>query len=497
MTAALDEIHRREWAKVVAALARSYGDLDLAEDATAEAFASAVEHWPVDGMPDRPGAWLLTVARRKALDRLRRESTRNPRQAEAHRALELRAERFNDEADMGPLTDDRLRLVFTCCHPALAPDAQIALTLRLIAGLTTAEVARAFWVPEPTMAQRLVRAKHKIAAANIPYRVPAESELDTRLAGVLRVVYLVFREGYTPSSGETLVRVDLCDEAIRLARLVAELLPEQNEPQALLALLLLQHSRWAARTDDAGDLVLMADQDRERWDRPAIAEGLALASVALRRGRTPYALQAAIAACHAAAPDPDEVNWPVIAGLYGELARIDSSPAVVAQPSRRRGRGRGSRHRAGHDRLAAGHAGRRRSGPIELVAPRGPRRPVATAGAHRRCRRRLPASDRAGPHRTRTSLPAGPPGRPRRLLTHLAPLSTSLPLIAAADRHTTGGHLPPTNRDLATRRQIATSQVVICRRMVRRARFRPGGRRGERGADPSRAWRRCAWPAPR
>jgi RNA polymerase sigma-70 factor, ECF subfamily len=329
VTASLDEIHRREWAKVVASLARSYGNLDLAEDATGEAFASAVERWPVDGVPDRPGAWLLTVARRKALDRVRRESTRDPRQAEAQRTLLARAEASADASDRGPIADDRLRLVFTCCHPALAPEAQIALTLRLIAGLTTAEVARAFWVPEPTMAQRLVRAKHKISAANIPYRVPEATELPERLAGALRVVYLVFREGYTPSGGDELVRVDLCDEAIRLGRLVVELLPDESEPEGLLALLLLQHSRAAARTDANGDIVLLADQDRDLWDADAINEGLDRAADALERGRGTYALQAAIAAGHAVARDPDDVNWPVIAALYGELARLDPSPAVT------------------------------------------------------------------------------------------------------------------------------------------------------------------------
>ncbi len=313
---------------VVASLARTW-DLDLAEDAAAEAFASAVERWPVEGVPPNPGGWLMTVARNKAIDRQRRESTRDQRQAAAQHWMAARAEdgQAAEEVEMGPVTDDRLRLVFTCCHPALAPEAHIALTLRLVAGLSTAEVARAFWMPEPTMAQRLVRAKRKIAAAHIPYRVPAAPDLPERLAGVLRVVYLVFREGYTPSGGDTLVRVDLCDEAIRLARLVHELMADQSEAEALLALLLLQHSRAEARTDDAGQLVLLADQDRTRWDHDAIAEGTARANHALSRGRGPYALQAAIATAHA--HDGDAVDWLTISRLYAELARLEPTPAVT------------------------------------------------------------------------------------------------------------------------------------------------------------------------
>jgi RNA polymerase sigma-70 factor (ECF subfamily) len=322
----LDEVHRRQWARVVAIVAHTYGDLDLAEDAAGEAFAEAVQRWPSEGTPDNPGAWLIRVARNKALDRLRRESSRAAKQTAAHELLAARAD--VELPAFGPLADDRLRLLFVCCHPALSAEAQIALTLRLIAGLSTAQVARAFWVAEATMAQRLVRAKRKISAAGIPFRVPEPHELPDRLAGVLRVVYLVFREGYAPSGGDVLVHTDLCDEAIRLARLVVELLPDQGEALGLLGLLLLHHSRRDARADAAGNLVLLDDQDRGRWDRTAIAEGVVLAATALRHGRGTYALQAAIAACHAV-PSPADTDWAAIAALYGDLARIDPSPAVL------------------------------------------------------------------------------------------------------------------------------------------------------------------------
>jgi RNA polymerase sigma-70 factor (ECF subfamily) len=314
----MDDVFRREWAAVVATVARTYG-IEVAEEAAAEAFATAVERWPVDGVPDRPGAWLTTTARRKALDRVRRESSRDARQRAAHDLLHV--DPAPPEHD-GAVGDDRLRLVFTCCHPALALEARIALTLRLVAGLTTAEIARAFLVPEATMAQRLVRAKRKITAAGIPYRVPPAPELRERTDAVLRVVYLVFREGYAPTAGDDLVRADVRDEAIRLARLLAELLPADGEVAGLLALLLLHDSRRATRVDERGDLVLLADQDRSRWDRAKIDEGLALASAA---GSGAYALQARIAAAHAG----ERTDWPAVAALYDRLARLDPSPAVT------------------------------------------------------------------------------------------------------------------------------------------------------------------------
>ena len=322
----LDEVHRRYWAKVVAIVARTYGDLDLAEDAAGEAFARAVARWPTEGVPDKPDAWLVRVARNWAVDRLRREASRDARQAVAHELLMSRA--VSDLPSVGPMADDRLRLLFTCCHPALAPEAQVALTLRLTAGLTTAQVARAFWVPEATMAQRLVRAKRKIKVANIPYRIPSADQLPDRISGVLRVVYLVFREGYSPSGGDDAMRVDLCDEAIRLGRLVVELLGDHGEALGLLALLMLHHSRRDARIGDDGEVVLLAEQDRARWDHDAIAEGVGLADRALRRSRGSYALQAAIAACHATSA-PGRTDWRAIAALYGELARIEPSPAVL------------------------------------------------------------------------------------------------------------------------------------------------------------------------
>jgi RNA polymerase sigma-70 factor (ECF subfamily) len=311
----------------VATVTRLTGDLGLAEDAVQDACAEAVTRWPREGVPTHPQAWLVAVARHKALDRLRREGRRGDREAAAARRL---AER-GPPAPPGAIADDELCLVLLCCHPALAPEAQVALTLRAVGGLTTAEVAAAFLVPEATMAKRLLRARHKIRAAGIPFRLPPLDELPGRLAAVLRVVYLVFTEGHMATVGDDLVRPDLCDTAVRLARALARLLPGEPEVTGLLALLLLTDARRPARTDGHGDLVLLADQDRGRWDRALVAEGEALVEQALRAGRPgPYQVHAAIAACHAAAPTAEDTDWPQIAALYAELARYEPTPVVAA-----------------------------------------------------------------------------------------------------------------------------------------------------------------------
>ena len=319
-----DHLYRTESRRVFATLVRLLGDFDLAEEALSEAFRAALEQWPRDGVPDNPRAWLVSAGRFKAIDAVRRRARFDP--LEEEHAETLAAEAPAREPD--EIEDDRLRLIFTCCHPALAPDAQVALTLREVCGLQTEEIARAFLTPAPTLAQRIVRAKGKIRDARIPYEVPGASELADRLDAVLRVVYLVFNEGYSPSSGGAVTRADLSAEAIRVARLLIELLPEP-EAIGLLALMLLQESRLEARSTADGDLVLLEDQDRTRWDHALIAEGSALVERALATRRFgPYCLQAAIAAVHAAAPSVAQTDWNEIVGLYEVLAGIDPSPVI-------------------------------------------------------------------------------------------------------------------------------------------------------------------------